>query len=86
VQWNGGPAHATRAAANEEYRPEAKYTPTFGHLQFEKFLSKYNLNVDDLRSRGGCLWVRTDAVDNRVSERLQNWGFAYRPSMGWWKE
>jgi len=44
------------------------------------------LNIDDLRSRGGCLWVRTDAADRRVSERLQSWGFTYRPTMGWWKE
>ncbi len=86
VHWNSGPAPAVPAAAYGEYRPEAKYMPTFSHLQFEKFRSKHGLNVDDLRSRGGCLWVRTDAVDTPVSLRLQSWGFAYRPSMGWWKE
>jgi N6-adenosine-specific RNA methylase IME4 len=60
--------------------------PTFSHLEFERFRAKYSLIVDDLRSRGGCLWVRTDAADTRVTERLQSWGFTYRPTMGWWKE
>jgi N6-adenosine-specific RNA methylase IME4 len=69
-----------------EYRPEAKYMPTFTDLEFETFRSKYSLNIDDLRPRGGCLWVRIDAADNRVTERLLSWGFTYRPTMGWWKE
>jgi len=86
VSWNNGPAQGARAGAYVEYRPEPKYMPTFSHLEFERFRSKYSLNIDDLRSRGGCLWVRTDAADSRVSERLQSWGFMYRPTMGWWKE
>jgi hypothetical protein len=86
VSWNNGPAQGARAGAYVEYRPEAKYMPTFSHLEFERFRAKYSLIVDDLRSRGGCLWVRTDAADTRVTERLQSWGFTYRPTMGWWKE
>jgi hypothetical protein len=86
VAWHNGPAQEARAGAYVEYRPEAKYMPALSHSEFEKFRSKYRLNIDDLRSRGGCLWVRTDAADRRVSERLQSWGFTYRPTMGWWKE
>jgi hypothetical protein len=86
MSWNNGSAQGGRAGGYVEYRPEAKYMPTFSHLEFERFRSQYSLNIDDLRSRGGCLWVRTDAADSRVTERLQSWGFIYRPTMGWWKE
>jgi hypothetical protein len=86
VSWNNGSEQGGRAGGYVEYRPEAKYMPTFTHLEFEGFRSKYSLDIDDLRSRGGCLWVRTDAADSRVSERLQSWGFTYRPTMGWWRE
>ncbi|MEY2616159.1 MAG: hypothetical protein QOH78_1932, partial [Verrucomicrobiota bacterium] len=86
MSWNNGSAQGGRAGGYVEYRPEAKYMPTFSHLEFERFRSQYSLNIDDLRSRGGCLWVRTDAADSRVTERLQSWGFTYRPTMGWWKE
>jgi hypothetical protein len=86
VAWHNGPAQGARAGAWVEYQPEAKYMPTFTHSEFETFRSKYSLNIDDLRPRGGCLWVRTDAADNRVTERLLSWGFTYRPTMGWWKE
>lgn len=84
ASWNNRPAPASRGYV--EYRPEAKYMPTFNLLEFETFRSQHGFTIDDLRSRGGCLWVRTDAVDSRVAERLGSWGFNYRPTMGWWKE
>jgi hypothetical protein len=86
VAWHNGAAQGSRADAYAEYRPEAKYMPTLNQLEFDRFRSQHGLIVDDLRSRGGCLWVRTNAADSRVSKRLQNWGFTYRPTMGWWKE
>jgi hypothetical protein len=84
--WHNDPAHGARAGSFVEYRPEARYMPTLNNSEFDRFRSQYNLSVDDLRSRGGCLWVRTDAADIRVRERLQSWGFTYRPTMGWWRE
>jgi hypothetical protein len=59
---------------------------SFSRLEFDAFRSSHGLDVEDLGAKGGCLWVRTDAADPQINERLKNWGFAYRPTMGWWKE
>jgi hypothetical protein len=65
---------------------DTRPTDTYGQLNFEKLVSQHRLEVDDLVTRGGCLWVRTDDANPRVSESLAAWGFTYRRGRGWWKE
>jgi hypothetical protein len=65
---------------------DTRPTDTYSQLNFEKLVSQYRLEVDDLVTRGGCLWVRTDDINPRVSESLKAWGFTYRRGRGWWKE
>jgi EH_Signature domain len=79
------PARRNGAVKNGSY-PGPKRTRSFSRLEFEGFRSRYGLDVEDLVAKGGCLWVRTDAANPEINERLESWGFAYRPARGWWKE
>jgi len=81
-----GPDRGAGAPTPPEARPSSKRVPSFSPVEFEQFRSRHGLVVDDLGSRGGCLWVRTDKGNSEISERLARWGFTYRPAMGWWKE
>jgi len=65
---------------------DTRPTDAYSQLNFEKLVSQHRLEVDDLVPKGGCLWVRTDDVNPRVSESLAAWGFTYRRGRGWWKE
>jgi EH_Signature domain len=67
-------------------KPGPDRMPSFSRPAFDEFRSRHRLEVDDLVAKGGCLWVRTDAADTQVSDRLKSWGFTYRPAMGWWRE
>jgi hypothetical protein len=60
--------------------------PSFSRQEFEEFRARHGFEVDDRVAKGGCLWVRVDAANPQISERLKNWGFTYRPAMGWWRE
>jgi EH_Signature domain len=65
---------------------EVRSVDTYSRLNFERLVSQYRLEVEDLVKRGGCLWVRTDDANPRVCESLKAWGFTYRRGKGWWKE
>lgn len=49
-------------------------------------LADYGLQVDDLRRKGGCLWVRADAKDQSLNRMLLGAGFTHSGSNGWWKK
>lgn len=53
--------------------------------EFYAFALKNHLRIEDLRSQGGNLWVRTNAVSKRVGIALRRMGFTYKPGKGWWK-
>ncbi len=55
--------------------PEAFYT----------FARAHQLSVEDMRTRGGSLWVRTDNNTYAVNAALRSMGFSYKPGKGWWK-
>lgn len=74
------------APTQGEPHSTTNHISSFSRLEFERFRYRHGLDVDDLGPKGGCLWVRTDTANALVNERLRNWGFTYRPAMGWWKE
>jgi hypothetical protein len=43
------------------------------------------LTVDDKRSRGGSLWIKTGDGDDLLNERLARWGFRHSAGRGWWR-
>lgn len=49
-------------------------------------LADYGLQVDDLRRKGGCLWVRADTKDQSLNRILLGAGFTHSGSNGWWKK
>ncbi len=49
-------------------------------------LADYGLQVDDLRRKGGCLWVRADTKDQSLNRMLLGAGFTHSGSNGWWKK
>lgn len=49
-------------------------------------LTDYGLQIDDLRRKGGCLWVRADTKDQSLNRILLGAGFTYSGGNGWWKK
>ena len=89
----GGDPRSSRGAVPaknvQDVRTSAPVYPwrtSFSRLDFERFISRFGLAVDDRLHKGGCLWVRTDAANAQVCESLKNWGFSYRDGKGWWRE
>lgn len=52
----------------------------------EYIQSRSHLIVDDLRPKGGGLWVRLDNNTSEICKLLLTVGFKYKPGKGWWKE
>lgn len=51
-----------------------------------KFAVNWGIRIEDLRSKGGALWVRSDDRITAVAYALRRWGFNYKTGKGWWKE
>ncbi|MBS0173556.1 MAG: hypothetical protein JSR64_05925 [Nitrospira sp.] len=49
-------------------------------------LADNGLQIDDLRRKGGCLWVRADTKDQSLNRILLGAGFTYSGGNGWWKK
>jgi hypothetical protein len=51
---------------------------------FIPFVRRHDLKVDDLRFKGGSLWVITDDANLEITRQLVAWSFVYRLGRGWW--
>jgi hypothetical protein len=51
-----------------------------------KFAANWRVSIEDLRLKGGALWVRIDDRIGAVAYALRRWGFNYKAGKGWWKE
>ena len=61
--------------------------PEFSETTLKQFCNSRRLDVVDLRTSNGLLWVRTHERDPNVSSRLLLWGFAYKNEQkGWWRK
>lgn len=58
--------------------------PVFAALMSR--LAGFGLQVDDLRHKGGCLWVRADDRDQSLNRILYGAGLKYSGDNGWWKK
>ena len=53
-------------------------------IELRNLMEREHLKWDDLRARGGNLWVLSDDVPQRVEMRLVEWGFRLKQGRGWW--
>jgi hypothetical protein len=51
-----------------------------------KFAANWKVSMEDMRPKGGALWVRTDDRIGAVAYALRQWGFNYKAGKGWWRE
>lgn len=58
--------------------------PVFAALMSR--LAGFGMKIEDLRPRGGGLWVRADAKDLTLNRLLLGQGFTYSGGNGWWKK
>lgn len=70
--------------------PQAQILPsssfgTFSMAALDSLARAKSLIVDDLSTKNGNLWVRTDSTDPHVNRILMAWEFHYRHGKGWWR-
>jgi hypothetical protein len=51
---------------------------------FYAFAKANKLPIEDLRTKGGNLWVRVENSTRAVNATLRSMGFSYKPGKGWW--
>ena len=61
-------------------------SPKFAMSDLKSFCTSYRLQIEDLRSKNGCLWVRANEHNSRVNGQLQAWGFRFKSGKGWYWE
>ncbi|MCD2453806.1 EH signature domain-containing protein [Methylicorpusculum oleiharenae] len=72
--------HARRATA-------AQQLPSFSLEAIRILARTHGYSVTDHTTQGGNLWVEAPMTVKEVfRHQLENWGFKYKPSKGWWKE
>lgn len=49
-------------------------------------LKRFDVTIEDLRDRGGCLWVGADMSRPDLNRILFSRGFKYADGKGWWKK
>lgn len=73
--------HASRSNSATHSRRAQLYS----RMALDSLVKEHGLHVEDKTHQGGCLWVRANVDDTRVSEALTHWGFRYKAGKGWWK-
>lgn len=58
----------------------------FDDARFRLFCNERKLTVDDLRDRGGSLWVRYVREDDSIGLHLKQIGFRFAREKGWWRK
>ena len=60
---------------------------SFSEALFDSYCYLYKLEVEDLRAKGGNLWVHHYSNQKDVSLVLQHWGFRYKAEReAWWRQ
>jgi hypothetical protein len=53
--------------------------------ELEDILRTHKVDGQDLREKGGALWVLCDNSLASINKKLTNLGFAYKDGKGWWR-
>ena len=81
------PAASELAFTSSRAPPARRTKAGFGVIELielRNLMEREDLEWDDLRARGGNLWVLSDDVPQRVKTRLVEWGFRLKQGKGWW--
>lgn len=57
---------------------------TFTMSEFNTFCTARRLSNNDLRPKGGNLWVYHKDANSDVAKQLSTWRFRFKPDAGWW--
>lgn len=79
---SGKASTATSLQARQE--PDVAYDLFFSLQKLADFAQEKGLAIDDLRRKGGALWVRCDDSKSDINRTLQDWRFQYKHGKGWW--
>jgi hypothetical protein len=75
-----------RADSGPGKLPSRSPTPTSPSLGDVAALArKHNVEWENLRPKGGRVWVYTWDDNPEIGRQLIAWGFAYRQGKGWWR-
>lgn len=66
-------------------RQKPKHRPAF-LPELEKLINDFGVEGEDLRARGGALWLYTDNTRAAFSAGARRLGFQYRSNKGWYRE
>ncbi|HEX5959519.1 MAG TPA: EH signature domain-containing protein, partial [Hyphomicrobiaceae bacterium] len=77
-------AQSARPSSSPATSPMPKTaSPSLGDVA--EFARKRSLKWENLRPRGGNVWVYAGGDDLAISRQLKAWGFAYKQGKGWWR-
>lgn len=76
----------TRTVTPRSSMPPPRLSINFSMDEFTKFLNKHRLKYEDMRDKGGAIWVLTDNMVFEVNTQLARWEFRYKSPRGWWRE
>lgn len=81
--WLGTPSKPPRPIRSNPAKRIAG-APTMAELR--SFCRVNELNFQDLREKGGAIWVLGANLPAGATKQLEQWGFKQRPPRGWYKE
>ncbi len=56
----------------------------FSQKALDQFAATLSIEIKDMTSRNGNLWVLVDDSDLDINKTLLHWNFGYKPGKGWW--
>jgi hypothetical protein len=54
--------------------------------QLRAWCEFHRFPCNDLRAKGGNLWIETGALDMAINKQLRDSGFKYKDDKGWWRK
>lgn len=76
---------AIRAVTQVTRGPIADWSAVgFSRRALDQFAATLGIEIKDLTSRNGNLWVLVDDADLKINETLLRWNFGYKSDKGWW--
>lgn len=75
----------TRPVRQEASGPSTDWSAVgFSRRALDQFAATLGIEIKDMTSKNGNLWVLVDDSDLDINETLLRWNFGYKPDKGWW--